>query len=254
MSRKATDWAWRYPAPSSSIKLVLLALADRADEIGKCFPSIQRLHRDTGLNRKTIIKAITELCHAGALSDTGQRKGATQRVKVYRLNTELEIVPKAEPSQKRNDSQSGTLNSAEIGTLNSTEIGTQNLSVESVIEPLLDHFPSDRGKSSFDKANNDQLFAPFWKHYTTKTGKQAGLKAWRKFMRGKSAGQIKFWNSLMLEYYHQQREAGTLGYEAIHASTFINQKRWEDDPEFMTQFKQEYLATNTAGAKDGTND
>ncbi|MCC5853898.1 MAG: helix-turn-helix domain-containing protein [Alkalimonas sp.] len=254
MSRKATDWAWRYPASSSTVKLVLLALADRADEQSTCFPSIERLKRDTGLNRKTIIKATAELCNAGALSDTGQRKGATQRVKVYRLNTELVTVPKTELFQKRNDSKNGTLNSPKNGTLNSPKNGTQNQSVEPVIEPLLDHCASDRVKNGSEKVNTEQLFGQFWKHYSTKTGKQAAFKAWQKLMKGKRAGQVIFWNNLMLEYYHQQREAGTLGYEAIHASTFINQKRWEDDPEFMTQFKQEYLAENTTGAKDGTND
>lgn len=252
MSRKATDWAWRFPAPSSTVKLVLLALADRADEKSRCFPSIERLERDTGLNRKTIIKAIAKLCNAGALSDTGQRKGATQRVKVYRLNTELETAPKTELFQKRNDSKNGTLNSTKNGTLNSTKNGTQNQSVEPVIEPLLDHCASDRVKNGSEKVNADQLFGQFWKHYTTKTGKQAGFKAWQKFMRGKRPDQIIFWNNLMLEYYHQQREAGTLGYEGIHASTYINQKRWEDDPEFMTRFKQEYQAANNGKAENGT--
>lgn len=249
MSRKATDWAWRFQASSPSIKLVLLALADRADDAGECYPSVERLEVDTGLNRKTIIKATRELEIAGAVIDTRKRKGATQRVKVYRLTTDTETVPKVESFQKRNSSKSGTLNSPKTGTLNSPKRGTQNQSVEPVIEPLIDHSASDRVKKAADKQITEQLFAQFWKHYTTKTGKQAALKAWHKFMRGKAEAAIRYLLNLMLAYYHQQRQTGVLGYDAIHAATYINQRRWEDSPEFMQQFKKEYL--NQHSAEDG---
>ena len=249
MSRKATDWAWRIQASSPSIKLVLLALADRADDAGECYPSVERLEADTGLNRKTIIKATRELEKTGAVIDTKKRKGATQRVKVYRLTTETETVPKVESFQKRNSSKSGTLNSPKTGTLNSPKSGTQNQSVEPVIESLIDHSASDRVKKAADKQITEQLFAQFWKHYTTKTGKQAALKAWHKFMRGKAEAAIRYLLNLMLAYYHQQRQTGVLGYDAIHAATYINQRRWEDSPEFMQQFKQEYL--NQHSAEDG---
>ncbi len=251
MSRKATDWAWRFQAPSPSAKLVLLALADRADDANECYPSVRRLECDTGLNRKTIIKATRELELAGAVIDTKKRKGATQRVKVYRLTTEIETVPKAESFQKRNSSKSGTLNGTQSGTLNSPKSGTQNLSVEPAIEPLIDHSASDRANKHSDKEIIEALFAQFWKHYKTKTGKQSALKAWHKFMRGKAEGQIRFWLNLMLAYYHQQQKAGVLGYEGIHAATFINQRRWEDSPEFMQQFKEEYLSQNNSGGANG---
>lgn len=254
MSRKATDWAWRFHAPSPSAKLVLLALADRADDASECYPSVERLEIDTGLNRKTIIKATRELELAGAVVDTGKRKGATQRVKVYQLATEIETVPKVESFQKRNSSKNGTLNSPKSGTLNSTKSGTQNQSVEPVIKPIADHLAGDRVEKAFENRLNSNLFEQFWKNYTNKNGKQAALKAWQKFMRGKKEGQIRFWMNLMLAYYLRQREAGVLGYEHIHASTFINQQRWTDDPAFVQQFEQDWLAQSKTGAANGTTD
>ncbi|MFG0448337.1 helix-turn-helix domain-containing protein [Vibrio sp. YQ_11] len=166
MSRTANDWAWGLDIKPASLKLLLLSMADRADEDHCCFPSIPRLEKDTGLNRKTIMSSINKLISLGVIKDTGERKGMTRRTKVYKLvgvesdmnqidgrnlpenktvpKTESSqkrnhpkngIIPKTEPSQKRNDTENGTLNSPENGTLNSPENGTQNQSLEPVIEP-----------------------------------------------------------------------------------------------------------------------
>ena len=91
------------------------------------------------------------------------------------------------------------------------------------------------------------LFEKFWKHYTPiqgKQGKQAAKKAFEKMLKGKSEGQSRFWMNLMLAYYMDCRERQVVGYDALHASTYINQKRWEDNPEFMQNFKTEWLAEN----------
>lgn len=37
MSRHATDWAWETDPGSSSLKLILLSMADRADEYNLCY-------------------------------------------------------------------------------------------------------------------------------------------------------------------------------------------------------------------------
>ncbi|MEX5538824.1 helix-turn-helix domain-containing protein, partial [Pseudomonas syringae] len=86
-----------------------------------CFPSYERLTKDTLLNRKTIVKVISELIGLQLIQDTGERKGVTRQVKVYRLTGVIgreETVPKTEQSQKRNSSNIGTLNSPKNGTLN----------------------------------------------------------------------------------------------------------------------------------------
>ena len=60
MSIDATRWAWQQSLRPSH-KLVLLSLADRAGENNDCYPSIIRLSKDTGLDRKTIMVAIDQL-------------------------------------------------------------------------------------------------------------------------------------------------------------------------------------------------
>lgn len=166
MSRVASDWAWSLSIKPASLKLLLLSLADRADEYHCCYPSVERLVKDTGLDRKTIISNIGKLVNAGVLTDTGKRAGRTGQVKVYRLSmvkTDEQIclsstatksagngtVPKPEQSQKR------TLNSPKNGTCNSPKNGTQNQSIEPPIEPLKDLSQKTRKKSQQKKSEFD---------------------------------------------------------------------------------------------------
>lgn len=60
MSVDATRWAWSQQITATQ-KLVLLSLADRADENNLCYPSTKRLESDTGLYRETIFEAIKKM-------------------------------------------------------------------------------------------------------------------------------------------------------------------------------------------------
>lgn len=141
MSIDATRWAWAAPVNNSSQRLVLLSLADRAGEEHTAWPSIDRLAKDTVLDKKTVQKVILELINLGLVEDTGERTGPTKRVRVLKLNgvkgreeyTQIQNdsnTPKngnIKQSQKRNDSKNG--NDPKNGTLNEPNIGSLNLSL-----------------------------------------------------------------------------------------------------------------------------
>lgn len=62
MSVKATSWAFEHSRASGNCLLVLLALADRANEDGEdCHPSISTLMRKTRLSESTVRRCIREL-------------------------------------------------------------------------------------------------------------------------------------------------------------------------------------------------
>ncbi|HHQ8951396.1 TPA: DnaT-like ssDNA-binding domain-containing protein [Escherichia coli] len=147
MSRHATDWAWETDPGSSSLKLILLSMADRADEYNLCYPSIERLVKDTCLNKKTVQAGLISLMKMGLISDTGERKGATKRVRVFSLKitkngnikgnreggnepengnvTENGNIPK---NGMLNDPKNGMLNDPKNGMLNDPKNGIQNQS------------------------------------------------------------------------------------------------------------------------------
>ncbi|EAN4946443.1 primosomal protein [Salmonella enterica] len=148
MSRHATEWAWKTNPGSSSLKLILLSMADRADEYNLCYPSIERLVTDTSLNKKTVQAGLISLIGMGLISDTGERKGATKRVRVFSLNITKNgnikgnreggndpkngNVPESGNIPKNgmlNDPKNGMLNDPKNGMLNDPKNGIQNLSV-----------------------------------------------------------------------------------------------------------------------------
>ncbi len=77
MSIRAIKWAWKVQLPPVQ-KLVLLALADHANDASQCWPSLTRLQIITGLSRPSIWKSINRMGDAGLVSRTAKHKsGAT---------------------------------------------------------------------------------------------------------------------------------------------------------------------------------
>ncbi|BFM85339.1 hypothetical protein JUNP543_3742 [Acinetobacter baumannii] len=151
MSLDASIWAFKAEVKTSSQRLVLLALADRAGESHKCYPSIKRMVKDTLLNRKTIIKVLDELEAGSFIKFTGEITG--NGVKVYQLigvmGREEDSVTSPKNGTSTNNGTSsnfgtgskngtstniGTATSPKNGTETSTNIGTQNLSENLSIE------------------------------------------------------------------------------------------------------------------------
>lgn len=123
-------WAFGLTLKPSSLKFLLVALADNADDQGRAFPSVEILVHKTSQDRKTVMSGLDKLEELRLATDTGSRVGKTKQVKVYRLErfleasnstvkgiveglpkspvngtvTGSETVPKTELSQKRNGS------------------------------------------------------------------------------------------------------------------------------------------------------
>jgi len=151
MSLDATNWAWKVQIPTKkggslpALKLVvLLSMADRASEDHTCYPSAKRLAADCKIDRKTVMKILAELSDDGLITDTGERKGQTKQVVVYRLNGVMgreDTVPTMGPLEGENlDGKStnvGTVPTVEqfqhfherVPTIpvNGPNVGTRNL-------------------------------------------------------------------------------------------------------------------------------
>lgn len=144
MSVNATRFAWECDLSKttkrSAKRLVLLALADRANKENTCFPSIARVVKDTGMDRKTVMNTINDLITLGLISDTGERKGGTNQVRVLKINVvKQESYPQEdqESSNKQGEISKETvvdlpINGVEFPS-NGGKFGTQNLK-ESLIK------------------------------------------------------------------------------------------------------------------------
>lgn len=107
MSLKAITWVFETTVGSPCDKSVLIAMADHTSESGKAFPSVSLLCRKTEYDRRTIMRSLARLEAAGFIKDTGQRVGATKKVKVWKLSWANEWAGQSETVTKTIPLQSG---------------------------------------------------------------------------------------------------------------------------------------------------
>ena len=96
VSIDATRWAWQSKINRPAAKLVLLSLADRVGEGNVAWPSVARISRDTGLDRKTIMSCILHLEQIGLVS-AEKKPGVVTAYKLLgvpsRHGDETELLP-----------------------------------------------------------------------------------------------------------------------------------------------------------------
>lgn len=87
MSWKAVDWATDSEVGSPILKLILILLANKADEQFSCFPSIRTLMAESGAGRSTVLRALKTLESDGLITRRAQfHDSGAQRSSRYYLN------------------------------------------------------------------------------------------------------------------------------------------------------------------------
>ena len=86
MSIRVQTWVWDHSQSSGNDLLVLLAIADEADDDGtNAFPSIDRLTRKARINRATTMRVIKRLEDMGELLVTRPERHGRGRYNVYAI-------------------------------------------------------------------------------------------------------------------------------------------------------------------------
>lgn len=86
MSVEALSWAFQQDIKPAAKKLVLLALANRADEDGFCFPGYKRLAEQCSLSRRAVIDHISSLIEDGVIEkDARTRENGSDTSNLYKL-------------------------------------------------------------------------------------------------------------------------------------------------------------------------
>lgn len=107
VSWDAYTWVWEHSSLTGTGRLVMLALADHADDAGYCWPSIDRLAAMCRVNRKTVLRGITLAEEAGELVVDRPEKRGRGRVNRYQMtlstgsdNRRSEMVPSRDHSER----------------------------------------------------------------------------------------------------------------------------------------------------------
>lgn len=86
MSIRAIRWVWGHALPSTH-KLVLVVLADMADDAGHCWPSIKTVAKQCGISTRSVRRILRDLEDQRLLTaESRQREDGSRTSNLYRLD------------------------------------------------------------------------------------------------------------------------------------------------------------------------
>ena len=113
----------------------------------------------------------------------------------------------------------------------------------------------DSGESPAEQVDFvEREFDRFWRNYPVKKSKVAALKNFTSMMKGKKESAVRMWVDLIINYHLDCIDRQEIGADKLHPSTLLKQRRWEDDSEYMENFKREWIKENDPNQNNGKPD
>lgn len=168
MSIWAVNWALNEQLPSTMSKLLLVALANFANDEDEAWPHLETLESMVGVSKRTVLRGLRELCDGGWISRLqgfadGPRGGLVKVNSVYRLNLPETVTRRCghgadrpgrlreTPSQVRSDTGDTTVPSVnespsqvrgdmDVTTVDRSDTG--DITVVTLVTPLYKEEPS----------------------------------------------------------------------------------------------------------------
>jgi biotin operon repressor len=203
MSFTAMAWASKQKVKTSTQKLVLLMLANYADDEDKCWPSKQTLADMCCMSKAAICSNISKLQEAGFLK-VDKREGTSS---IIRLNMGVHHEDSGCPPSGQGVSIRKTGGVHHVDT---------NLSMNQSNETINEEYIS--AQSDFDE---------FWAAYP-KRPSNPKAEAKKKYMIARKRG-VSRETLLTAVNKYAQRRAGEDPKFTAQACTWLHQRRWEDD-------------------------
>ncbi|MDN2237596.1 helix-turn-helix domain-containing protein [Escherichia coli] len=205
-------------------KLVLIKLADNANDNGECWPSYQHVADQCEVSRSTVKSHIRALEEMGLLKREFRRKGELNQSNVFYLT--LDNAQQIQP-------ESGGAG-ADVGCGAGAAPRTYH-SFEPVNEPkniMFEHVRTECEKSPDRHEETDKAFEEiFWCAGMRKAGKKNAASAfrtqfreWRKTTRG-TASEF----ATMLAEDIACRNGKQFGFDRLLPSSYLNGQRWNDE-------------------------
>lgn len=232
-------------------RLLFIGLWTEADRDGKLEDRPKKIKMAVFPADNVDVDAMLTTLHKGELI-TRYKSGELSLIKINKW-AKHQSPHHTEKQSVLPDNVESPVNNATLTVKEQEQDGgnpTDSLIPDSLIpEPLIKDIGDSGEPPPAGKEFIQELFDKFWSHYPTKQGKQKAKVKFNVFLKGKTEGRARYWMNLMLSYYMHCLEQQVVGYDALHAATYIHNKRWEDNPDFVKEFKQQWIADH---ANNGT--
>lgn len=203
-------------------KLVLLKLADNANDQGECWPSYQYIADQCEMSKRSVMIHINKLIEDGLLKKEHRLGGEKfNKSNLYTLmvgaGDSLGVVQEIHPPSA-GDSLGGSAGDAP----------RTYHSLEPIIKPL-DH-PTDNRALSME-----EQFNKWWKYYPKKVARAKALSIWKSKTKGMDVDTMTaFSDHIVNDVEFRLRDLATgsktfIGFDMLHPTTYLNQERYNDD-------------------------
>lgn len=216
MSVQAISLALALRGVSPSEKLLLLTLANYADERMRCWPSQRRLAEDTCLTDRTVRSLLAALEDRKIISRVSRERNDGSRatdIVTLHFNVEVTSGGVAEMISAPPEIDAG-------GT------GKDFRGVPEMVSALTTFEPSS--EPSEEPSNTTRAFDAFWREYPEKVGKGAARIAYSKALKRIGTQNAE---AVILEGVRAANEQSDKWRRGIvpNPATWLNQDRWNDE-------------------------
>ena len=195
MSIEMLNAGWNITGLTPTRKLILLLLCNYADENNQCYPSHRHIADKVGLK------------------DT---KGVQRTIKEFEQMGFLSI-------QHRKDSKGSYTSNKYTLLLPSGSVTTR------VVEPVSEGVGEPKNTKEDTKTLYSKAFDVFWSDYPRKVGKYQSAKSFQKACKVVDCKVIQV---ATINYARICKAEGTEQQFIPHATTWLNQRRWEEFLEY----------------------
>lgn len=246
--------AWKVTGLTPREKVVLLALADCMNATtGMCFPSARRLGEMTGIHDRSVWRVLGLLEEKGLITRINReldRGGKSSNRYLLHLSEPVPpptSLPMTEPAQPYEEIYTPPYDKNDIApmtqqhtpydkndTLTIEENHRREPREENTHDQLFELTETDPApKPAKPKkpalGEYTEAFEDFWKIYPSNRGKAAAFKAWGKAKkRGATEEQLK---TAAAAYAGYVTRLGRAEEHIKHASSWLNQDDWLDEPD-----------------------
>jgi hypothetical protein len=242
MSFQAMTIALSIDLPATQ-KSLLLCLANYVNEQNKFWPSYNTLAKDSGMCRRTVITHMNNFVEKGIVDKKIQvcDKGNTSNLYTFKGVQYLK--------------KSGyTISLTDTGYIAITKPQTNKLEGCKSITPLVqdDHPPSDpvapntinepiketkdlkntcaTGIAPIEKSSAiDDAFSKTWDAWHNKKNRIPAKKAFTKLCKQSPKVEPDFIATSLIQDFTNPQRMDEVGFENLHFSTYVNNRRWEDE-------------------------
>lgn len=204
---------WEKSQHSGTGLLMLLAIADFADDEGQAFPSVATLARKCRMKERNAQYILSELIESGELAIL--RGNGPRGCNLYKINIRSLGVQQSAPVQS-----TAPLQQSAHPPCNTVHLTPATECTQTIIETSVNHQGPLRGELQ-------QSFMSFWNAYPRKAARADAQKAWKKLNPNpdllvsimaalKSQSQSADW----------QKDGGKF---IPYPATWLNGRRWEDE-------------------------